>query len=105
MRRLSHALVLAAATAAIALAAAGSASAKTVWLCSPQQATDPCDYGLTTTVIAPDDSRSTETPKPANRLRSSRALTLCNFSHSTSARQVGTSSRQETNRASGTTAS
>ena len=50
MPRLSIALALVLA-AAFALAAAGSASAKTVWLCSPQQAKDPCDYGLTTTVI------------------------------------------------------
>src|SRR3954447_11422456 len=65
MRRLSHALCLAVAAAALALAAAGSASAKTVWLCSPQQAKDPCDYGLTSTVIKPDGSRSTEKAKPA----------------------------------------
>src|SRR5436305_2110745 len=65
MRRLSHALIPAAAVAAIALAAAGSASAKTVWLCSPQQSGDPCDYGLTTTVIAPDDSRTTQAPRAA----------------------------------------
>ena len=56
MPRLSLALALVLA-AAFALAAAGSASAKTVWLCSPQQAKDPCDYGLTTTVINPDSSR------------------------------------------------
>src|SRR3954471_16281974 len=65
MRSLSHALCLAVAAAALALAAAGSASAKTVWLCSPQQAKDPCDYGLTTTVIKPDNSRSTEKTKAA----------------------------------------
>src|SRR3954468_5491184 len=65
MRRLSHALCLAVAAAALALAAAGPASAKTVWLCSPQQAKDPCDYGLTTTVIKPDNSRSTEKTKAA----------------------------------------
>src|SRR4051794_1442488 len=65
MPRLSHALVLAAAIAALALAAAGSASAKTTWLCSPQQAHDPCDYGLKTTVIKPDNSRSTKTFKAA----------------------------------------
>src|SRR4051812_20848302 len=67
MRRLSHALCLAVAAAALALAAAGSASAKTVWLCSPQQAKDPCDYGLTTTVIKADDSRSTQKPAPASK--------------------------------------
>jgi hypothetical protein len=68
MPRLSLALALVLA-AALALAAAGSASAKTVWLCSPQQTNDPCDYGLTTTVIAPDDSRSTQTPKAASRAK------------------------------------
>src|SRR4051812_39015263 len=64
MPRLSLAVALVLA-AAFALAAAGSASAKTVWLCSPQQAKDPCDYGLTTTVIKPDNSRSTEKTKAA----------------------------------------
>ena len=67
MPRLSRALVLAAAVAVLALAAAGAASAKTVWLCSPQQAKDPCDYGLTTTAIAPDNSRSTEKATPARK--------------------------------------
>ena len=52
---------------AIVLASAGSASAKTVWLCSPQQAGDPCDYGLTATVIDPDGTRSTQTAKAARR--------------------------------------
>src|SRR3954470_10449388 len=64
MRRLSHALILTAALVT-ALAAAASAPAKTVWLCSPQQSSDPCDYGLETTFVAPDDSRTTQTPKPA----------------------------------------
>jgi hypothetical protein len=49
------------------LATAGSASAKTVWLCSPQQANDPCDYGLTATVINPDGERSTQTAKAARK--------------------------------------
>jgi Protein of unknown function (DUF3089) len=60
MPRPSHALVLAAAAAVVALATAAPASAKTVWLCTPQTKHDPCDYGLTTTVIKPDDSRSTQ---------------------------------------------
>jgi hypothetical protein len=68
MPRLSHAVVLAA-VAAFALAAAGTASAKTVWLCSPQQSADPCDYGLTSTVIKPNDSRGTEKAKPARRAK------------------------------------
>jgi hypothetical protein len=38
---MSRALVLAAALFALALAAASSASAKTVWLCSPQTKHDP----------------------------------------------------------------
>jgi hypothetical protein len=59
MSRLSRALVLAIA-ATVALTVAGTASAKTVWLCSPQQSKDPCDYGLTSTVIKPDNSRGTE---------------------------------------------
>jgi hypothetical protein len=58
MSPLVRALTLAAAVCALALAAAGSASAKTVWLCSPSQAKDPCDYSLTSTVIQPDGKRS-----------------------------------------------
>jgi hypothetical protein len=66
MLRLSHALIL---VAVVALAAAGSASAKTVWLCSPQQAKDPCDYGLTATVIKPDGTRSTQKAPAARRTK------------------------------------
>src|SRR5438067_2829708 len=33
--------------------AAGSASAKTVWLCRPGQSPDPCTPGLSTTVYSP----------------------------------------------------
>jgi hypothetical protein len=69
MPRLSHALILAAAVASLALAAAGPASAKTVWLCSPSQKSDPCDYGLKTTVIAPDGTRSPEAaPKVSKKV-------------------------------------
>jgi hypothetical protein len=66
---MSRALVLAVAVAvaALALAAAAPASAKTVWLCSPQQAKDPCDYGLKATVIKPDGSRSTKSFAAARR--------------------------------------
>jgi hypothetical protein len=39
--------------AAGALAAAGSASARTVWLCKPGLALDPCDVSLATTVFSP----------------------------------------------------
>jgi hypothetical protein len=63
----SRVLIPAAAAALLALAAAGPASAKTTWLCSPSQKSDPCDYGLTTTVIKPDGSKSTEKAKPARR--------------------------------------
>jgi hypothetical protein len=59
-------LALAAATTLV-LAIAGSASAKTVWLCSPQLAADPCDYGLTSTVINPDATRTTQTAKAARK--------------------------------------
>jgi Protein of unknown function (DUF3089) len=64
---MTRVLVILATACVLALAAAGSASARTVWLCSPQQAKDPCDYGLKTTVIAPDESRATQTPTPASR--------------------------------------
>ena len=62
---MSRALVLAAALFTLALAAASSASAKTVWLCSPQAKHDPCDYSLKTTVIALDGARSTQNAKAA----------------------------------------
>ncbi|MGH2894867.1 MAG: DUF3089 domain-containing protein [Solirubrobacteraceae bacterium] len=40
-------------TAALALAAAGIASARTVWLCKPGASPDPCNVGLDTTVFSP----------------------------------------------------
>jgi hypothetical protein len=40
-------------TAALALAAAGTASARTVWLCKPGQSPDPCNVSLATTVFSP----------------------------------------------------
>ena len=64
---MSRALSLAVAACALALAVAAPASAKTTWLCSPQQSGDPCDYGLTSTVVQPDGSRSTQTAKAAKR--------------------------------------
>lgn len=67
MSRASRPLVLAAAVALLALAAAGPASAKTTWLCSPSQKSDPCDYSLTTTVIKPDGSRSVEKTAAAHK--------------------------------------
>ena len=62
---MSRALALVVAAAALAFAAAVPASAKTTWLCSPQQSNDPCDYALTSTVIQPDGARSTQTAKAA----------------------------------------
>jgi hypothetical protein len=64
MSRPGSASLLAIAVAAV-LACAGSASAKTVWLCSPPQANDPCDYGLTSTVINADGTRNAQTAKAA----------------------------------------
>jgi len=64
---MSRALSLAVAACALALAVAAPASAKTTWLCSPQQSSDPCDYGLTSTVVQPDGTRSTQTAKAAKR--------------------------------------
>jgi Protein of unknown function (DUF3089) len=58
---------LLAVVAAAFLATAGSASAKTTWLCSPQHSGDPCDYGLTSTVVKPDGTRSTQTAKAARK--------------------------------------
>ena len=48
---MTKAFLAAALAALLALAAAGPASAKTTWLCSPQQAKDPRDYGLATTPV------------------------------------------------------
>ena len=48
--RLSLAL---AALAVVCLAAAGGASARTVWLCKPGQSPDPCNVSLATTVFSP----------------------------------------------------
>jgi hypothetical protein len=42
------------------LAGAGTASAKTVWLCKPGLAVNPCARSLTTTVVEADGSQSTE---------------------------------------------
>jgi hypothetical protein len=66
MSRPCAASLLAVAVAAF-LATAGAASAKTVWLCSPQQAGDPCDHGLTATIVNPDGTRTTQTAKAAHK--------------------------------------
>ena len=48
-------------------AGAGAASAKTVWLCKPGRAANPCARSLTTTVIEPDGSRTMERARPARK--------------------------------------
>ena len=53
MTRLIHLSLAVAALAALGLAAAGSASARTVWLCKPGAKPDPCDVSLATTVFSP----------------------------------------------------
>jgi hypothetical protein len=62
---MSRALLAAAAVIAVAAAAPASVSAKTTWLCTPQQSSDPCDYGLTSTVVQSDGTRSTQKAKAA----------------------------------------
>ena len=53
----------------IALAAAGGASAKTVWLCKPGVKPDPCKGSLKTTVVDSDGSSHVETARNARRPR------------------------------------
>ena len=62
---MSRAFLAAAAVVVLAAAAPAAAPAKTTWLCTPQQTNDPCDYGLTSTVVKPDGTRSTQTAKAA----------------------------------------
>jgi hypothetical protein len=62
---MSRAYLAAAAVVVLAAAAPAAAPAKTTWLCTPQQTNDPCDYALTSTVVKPDGSRSTQTAKAA----------------------------------------
>ena len=50
-------LVALCAAALVALAAAGPASAKTVWLCKPGLANNPCTPNLRTTVLSPTETR------------------------------------------------
>lgn len=52
------ALLLVVAAAALAVALPSAASAKTVWLCKPGLAKNPCDPGLSTTVYSPSLKRT-----------------------------------------------
>jgi Protein of unknown function (DUF3089) len=45
----------------------GAASAKTVWLCKPRLADNPCARSLTTTLVAADGSRSSERARRPRR--------------------------------------
>jgi pimeloyl-ACP methyl ester carboxylesterase len=59
-------ILLCAATVAVALVAAGNASASTKWLCGPGVANDPCRPSLSTTLYRGWDTRTGETtPKRA----------------------------------------
>ena len=60
-------LILLGAASLAALAGAGSAAAKTVWLCKPGLAGNPCLDSLTTTVIEADGSMRTERTRRARR--------------------------------------
>jgi hypothetical protein len=52
-RRVSRVMMLAIVLGTVMLAFAGSAAARTVWLCKPGQHPDPCTPGLSTTVYSP----------------------------------------------------
>ncbi|MET0511953.1 MAG: DUF3089 domain-containing protein [Thermoleophilaceae bacterium] len=60
-------LTLLGAACLAALAGAGNAAAKTVWLCKPGLADNPCLDSLTTTVIEADGSTRTERTRRAPR--------------------------------------
>lgn len=54
-------------TKTVTTTAAASSPHKTVWLCLPGRAADPCDTSLATTVVRADGSKSVERPRrPAN---------------------------------------
>ena len=67
--RLRRALIALAASgaAALALALAGPAQAKTVWLCKPGQSPNPCFESLQTTVITSDGAATIVNTKRAKR--------------------------------------
>ena len=50
---------------ALTAAVTGTASAKTVWLCKPGLAENPCARSLTSTVVGADGSQTTERAAPA----------------------------------------
>ena len=60
-------LALLAPALAVALATAGGAAAKTVWLCKPGLKDNPCLDSLTTTVLAADGGKRIERRRPARR--------------------------------------
>ncbi len=57
MRAVRRALAVLCAAVLVALAAAGPASAKAVWLCKPGLANNPCTPNLRTTVFSPTETR------------------------------------------------
>ena len=63
--RVAGAVIAAAALGVGVSQAAGSGSRATVWLCRPGQSPDPCTASLTTTVIAANGSRSTQSSSDA----------------------------------------
>jgi hypothetical protein len=66
-RRALAALIGIAAVAALTLAAAGPAGAKTKWLCKPGAKPNPCKGSLKTTVTATDGSTTVANPRNARR--------------------------------------
>ena len=53
---------------ALTAAVTGTASAKTVWLCKPGLAENPCARSLTSTVVGADGSQTTERARRPRRL-------------------------------------
>lgn len=68
-RSLLAAVLVAAAFGATAAFAGGTTPSKTVWLCAPGLANDPCTSSLTTTRIEASGARSVVTAKPATSTR------------------------------------
>jgi Protein of unknown function (DUF3089) len=57
MRAVRRALLILCAAALVTLAAAGPVAARTVWLCKPGLADNPCTPSLRTTVLSPTETR------------------------------------------------